>query len=260
MADNVRSVERAVAIIQILSDAGSGLGVSEIGRRLDLSKSTVHRLLSVLVRQGLVQVNAETHAYGLGYRLLQYAAVWLDRIDLRTRALPHLRRLREKCQETVSLNLLVHRQRVAIERLDSSHEMRFVVDLGKPLPLTIGATGKAILAFLPAEEIRRQLKGLRPAQAARLRQDLPEIWRRGFAISHGERISGSGSVSAPIRDHTGRVVASVSILAPSARWTPEASSVYQALVVETAAAISKDLGYLKAAGETARLGGRWRRQ
>lgn len=259
MTQTVRAVERAIAVLQVLSDAGTDLGVSEIGRRLKLSKSTVHRLLSVLRRQGVAQMNPETHAYSLGYRLLQYASVWLDRVDLRTRALPHLRRLREECGETVSLNLLVNGQRVAIERLDSSHEMRFVVDLGKPLPLVIGATGKAILAFLPDDDIHEQLKGLPPAHAAGLRREIPEIRRRGFAVSHGERIPGSGSVSAAIRDHAGRVVASVSILAPSARWTQETSSLYQALVVETAAAISQDLGFIKPAQATAQPGGRRRR-
>jgi DNA-binding IclR family transcriptional regulator len=239
----VRSVGRALAIVQVLADAASELGISEIGRRLGLSKATVYRLLSVLASHGIVRLNPDTRAYGLGFRLLQFAAAWLDRMDIRTRALPHLQKLREKCDETISLNLLVSGQRVAIERLDSSHEMRFVVDLGKPLPLTIGAAGKVLLAFLPDEEIRRQLRTASPTLAARLRQELPEIRRRGFATSQGERIPGSGSVSAPIRDHGGRPVASVSILAPATRFTDEVTAAYQRMVVETVDAISRDLGH-----------------
>ena len=122
----IRAVDRAVQVLDLLAEAGQGLGVTGIARRLRLGKSTTHRLLSSLAKAEMVRLDPRTRVYHLGYRLLQWTSAWLDRMDVRTRALPHLRQLREKSQETVSLNLLEGPVRVAVERLEASQEVRFV--------------------------------------------------------------------------------------------------------------------------------------
>ena len=258
----IRVVDRVVQILDLLAGAGQGLGVTEIARRLRLGKSTTHRLLSSLAKAEVVRLDPRTRLYHLGYRLLQWTSGWLDRMDVRTRALPSLRRLREKCQETVSLNLQEGLARVAVERLEASQEVRFVAELGKPLPLHVGAGGKAILAFLPAAEIDRVLKAARlgPSGAGRVRRALGEIRRSGYAVSFGERIPGSGSVSAPVSNHEGRVIGSVSILSVAVRLSPDTVRSYGELVRQAAEAVSRDLGWggPEAAGESGRPTGEGR--
>jgi IclR family acetate operon transcriptional repressor len=238
-------VDRVVQLLDLLAEAGQGVGVTEIAGRLRLGKSTTHRLLTSLARAGVVRVDPAARLYHLGYRLLQWTAGWLDRLDARTRALPHLRHLQEKCQETVSLNLQEELTRVAVERLETSQEVRFVADVGKPLPLHTGAGGKAILAFLPPPEIDRVLAAAAlPTGAERaLRRTLGDIRRSGSAVSFGERVPGSGAVSAPVFNHQGRVIGSVSILSVAVRLSPDTVRSHAELVRQAAGAISRDLGW-----------------
>jgi len=132
-----------------------------------------------------------------------------------------------------------------VERLEASEEVRFVADLGKPLPLCVGAGGKAILAYLPGAEIDGVLKAARlPARkVAALRRALAEIRRSGCAVSFGERVPGSGSVSAPVFNHEGRVIGSVSILTVAVRLSPDTVRAYRELVRQAAEAVSRELGW-----------------
>jgi DNA-binding IclR family transcriptional regulator len=219
--------------------------VTELAGRVGLRKSSTHRLLTALTRAQLVRYDALARRYTLGFRVLRWTASWLDRLDVRTHALPHLRTLRDKCEETVSLNLLDGHRRVAVERLETSRELRFVVDLGAPLPLHLGASGKAMLAFLPAEEMEEVLGDARlgPRMRAALRRELAGIRRVGSAVSLGERIPGSGSVAAPVFNHERAVIGSVSILSLAVRLSDDVIRSHRELVRQAGEAISGALGW-----------------
>jgi IclR family acetate operon transcriptional repressor len=238
-------VDRVVQLLDLLAETAGGVGVTEIAGRLGLGKSTTHRLLTSLARVGVARVDPAARLYHLGYRPLRWTSSWLDRLDARTRALPHLRHLREKCQETVSLNLKEGLTRVAVERLEASQEVRFVADVGKPLALHTGAGGKAILAFLSPPEIDRVLEtaGLPAGDERALRRGLAGIRRTGVAVSFGERVPGSGAVSAPVFDHAGQAIGSVSILSVAVRLSPDTVRSHTELVRQAAGAISLDLGW-----------------
>lgn len=240
---HMESLRRFLAILDVLTHAETPLGVTEISRRVRLSKATTYRLLQALACHGLARMQTPEATYGPGFLILELAGAWLDRLDVRAKALPILRHLREKTGETVSLNLLAGHQRVAVEHLEASHELRFVVEVGRPLPLHLGATGKAILAFLPDADIKAILHQARVKNTRRLLEQLARVRTQGFAVSFGERLPGSASASAPIQDHTGRVVGSVSILSTATRFTPEAVRSHQQVIVEAARAISRALGH-----------------
>ena len=252
----IRVVDRVVQLLDLLTETGHGVGVTELAGRLRLGKSTTHRLLTSLVRTGVVRADSDQR-YQPGYRLLRWTSSWLDRMDVRTRALPHLRHLREKCQETVSLNLREDLTRVAVERIEASQEVRFVAEVGRPLPLHVGAGGKAILAFLPPSEIDRILAAVSlPLGSERaLRRALADTRRSGAAVSFGERIVGSGAVSAPVFNHEGQVIGSVSILSVAVRLSPDTVRSYSELVRHAAGEISRDLGWLEAATNGRTAGG-----
>lgn len=239
----MESLRRLIAILDVLVHTEASLGVTEIARRVHLSKATTYRLLKTLTSHGLVREQDPGPTYGPGFRILELAGAWMDRLDVRAKALPILRDLREKSGETVSLNLLVGFQRVAVERLEAPHEIRFVVDLGRQLPLHQGATGKVLLAHLSPEEQQRILRTVEPRRRRKLAAELGEIRARGTAVSFGERIPGSASVSAPVYDHSGRVLACVSILGSAIRFTADTVRRFRSLAVEAARAISWELGY-----------------
>ena len=238
-----QSVERGAAILQTLSQNGS-LGVTDIAKRVDLPKSIAYRLLASLKKVDLVRVDPKSRRYSLGYALLQMAADWLADIDVRNVAMPHLKKLRNDTHETVALNQREGDCRVTVERLDTSFEVRFVVDVGRLLPLHVGAAGKAILAFLLEDEIseivaRIQLSAHKERQ---LMKDLDEIRRLGFADTCGERVAGSRSVSSPIFNHEGVVVASVSVLSLQSRMQRREVNEYRRCVKAAALAISTEMG------------------
>lgn len=239
----MESLRRTVALLDVLVHAETPLGVTDIARRVRLSKATTYRLLKALTSHGLVHRQGPEPTYGPGFRILELAGAWMNRLDIRAKALPVLRHLREKTGETVSLNLLAGHQRVAAEHLEAAHELRFVVELGRRLPLHLGASGKAILAFLPDAEIRAILGEARMKNLRRFLAELARVRAQGFALSFGERLPGSAAASAPILNHMGRVVGSVSILSTASRFTPEAVRSHQQVIVEAAGAISRALGH-----------------
>ena len=243
MSNSNQSVKRGALILKTLSEHGS-LGMTEIARRLDLPKSITHRLLASLKAADLVRIEPGNHRYTLGYGLLQMTADWLARMDVRNLALPHLRHLRDQTHETVALNLRDGGNRVTVERLDTSFEVRFMIDIGRPLPLHVGAAGKAILAFLSHDEIDEVVArvDLSPRKAKRLLEDLDVVRRLGFSDTCGERVIGSRSISAPVFNHEGLAIASVSILSLQSRMQRREVNECRRCIKAAALEISSEMG------------------
>ena len=238
-----QSVERSALVLKALA-AGGSLGVTDVARRVGLPKSVTHRLLSSLRSADLVKVEPKTRRYSLGYGLLQLTADWLASLEVRSVALPYLRDLQLQSRETVALNVRDGDCRVTVERLDTSFEVRFVVDLGRPLPMCVGAAGKAILAFLPDDEVADigSRAGLTSRQESQLLKELCDIRRQGFADTCGERVPGSRSISAPIFNHLDVPIASVSILSLESRMQRREANECRRLLKLTAKEISIQLG------------------
>jgi DNA-binding IclR family transcriptional regulator len=246
----VRSVERALDVLLCFDFETPTLGVSQIARRLHLSKSTVHRLLVALERRGFVRQDAASGAYQPGLQLFRLGRVVQNGMELRAQALPVMRRLQLACGETVNLNIVVGRARVCIEKVESRHDVRHFVELGKPLPLYVGASGKVLLAHLPPQEVAAVLQQARRegrvdgAYLAALPGQLAAIRRRGYAAGAGERVPGAFSVSAPVRDHTGAVVAGLTISGPVLRLRAGDLARFGRMVRAAADEISAAMGYL----------------
>lgn len=258
---SARAAERTLDILLAFLREGRGLGISELSRAVGLPKATVHRLVTVLVTRGFLERDPATAQYRIGLTLFRLGNLFLAQAHIRQIALPVIHELARITGETANLNVVIDRRRVCIEKTESTHDIRHAVELGRPLPLYAGASGKVLLAYLPDEEIRAVLaEGLRRltartvASAQRLRRDLAEIRRRGYAVSSDERVEGASAVSAPVRDGTGRVVAGLTISGPTYRFVERARE-YAALVREGARRISTALGYSEAAPAGGRTAG-----
>ncbi len=246
---SAKAVERALDILlEFLNHTGE-IGITDLSRRLRLPKATVHRLVATLGSRAFVAKNTETAKYRLGLSVFRLGSQFLDQLDVRKAALAVMKELAEQTAETVNLNIVRERRRVCIEKIESTHDIRHFVELGRPVPLYAGASGKVLLAHLDQAEIAAIIaEGLRPLtprtviSAVKLQQELAEIRRRGHATSVDERVVGAASVSAPIRDAAGGVVAGLTISGPSYRFTHDSVGRFIDLVVHGAAEISLALG------------------
>lgn len=245
MPQYIQSIERAARVLRSLSEGGKLMGVTEIANKVNLGKSTVHRILTSLLKATLVRVDLTSRKYTLGYGLLQLTDGLLRGSEISIIALPYLQNLRQKTGETVSLNVREGNHRVVIERLDTSHEIRYVAEIGRPLPLHVGAGGKAILAFMEEAEIFSALEVAKMSkkQFQFLNEELEEIRTIGSAYTLGERLPGAGSISAPIFTHHGTAIASVNVLCLESRLKTKTIRDFRQLIQVTAMDISEELGW-----------------
>jgi DNA-binding IclR family transcriptional regulator len=247
---HAKAVERALDILLVFLHAPHELGITDLSRSLKLPKATVHRLVTTLAARGFLTRDNATARYQVGLTLFRLGTLFAAQADVRRAALPVIRDLAQATGETVNLNVVINRRRVCIEKLESTHDIRHAVELGRPSPLYAGASGKLLLAFLPDGEIDAILAEGMPAltprtivSATRLRRQLEEIHRRGYATSSDERVAGASAVSAAVRDGSGRVAAGLTISGPTYRFTPTRQRRYIRLAAAAAERISAALGF-----------------
>jgi DNA-binding IclR family transcriptional regulator len=160
--------------------------------------------------------------------------------------------LHKVTEETISLYIPDGDARVCIERLESPQMVRMVARVGERMPFYAGASGKALLAFLPPEQQKTILKNVPLERLTTstiqdpkvLLHELALIQERGYAFSQGERVEGASSVAAPIFNATGKVIGAINISGPSTRFSKQKIQEYAALLVQATGHISKAMGYL----------------
>ena len=226
------------------------LGVSELARKLDLGKSTVHRLLVTLTSERLLEQDPYSGKYRLGIAMHDLGQAVSRRLDLHEAVIPPMEQLRNTTGETVHTAVLDDREVVYVERLDSPQTLRLFLEVGRRNDAHSTATGKCLLAYLPEDELDRILKGWKlPAKTAhtitsqaKIRSELTEIRKRGYAENRHESGLGVISIAAPIRDLMGNVVASMSVAGPDTRMEAAMQNSIQG-VVQAAAIASHRLGF-----------------
>jgi len=225
-ADGLQSLARGLDVLRLLAD--SACTVDELGRALGMPRSTAYRTLVALRDRHLVERDPRGPRYTLGYGILRLARALLGRVPVREIALPTMRELAASVEETAVLTVRDGRYGVAIESIEASGPVRVAPAPGERVPLHVGAPMKALLAFLPADEIEAYVK--RPlerptaraiAEPGKLRAHLAQIRRRGYAESWEEVYPGAVGVAVPILDPDGVPVASLAVAGPVHRFTPE---------------------------------------
>jgi DNA-binding IclR family transcriptional regulator len=238
-----RSVDRALAVLCSFSRETPALGVTALSTRLDLTKSTVHRLLQVLMARGLVAQDPDHRRYTLGYRILALASAVPGEADLRQVSRPHMQWLRSATEETIALYAVAGDVRVCLDELESPQMLRMSAGIGRCFPLDRGAASKALLLDGPgdADQWRRATHTLSAARRAELSAELEQARARGYTQSQGETVPGAASLAAPIRGADGRIVAALNVGAPASRFTPEVAVRSAAALLAAAASIERDL-------------------
>jgi len=250
-AYTVKSLVKALNILEVLADEDVPYTLTQLSRRLHLHVSTVHRLLVNLVRHGFVEEDMVSGGYQLSYRVLRMGLRVLDRVDFRRAASPLLRDLNLRTQETVHLAILQETQAISIEKFDSPQAVGLDTRLGRVMPLHCTGVGKTLLAY-QGEDLLNQIvqsPGLTPMTAhtitglAQLRRELERIREQGYALDQEEAVDGLRCVAGPVFTHTGQIVAAFSVTGLATRLTPARLPEIAQLVRETSQQISYRLGY-----------------
>ncbi len=248
----VKSVGRALDIIDLVSAKKGGLGVTEIANQIDINKSSVYRILSTLAQYGYIEQDADTGKYKLGYKFLEVSSKLLDSIDLRMEAKPFLQELERETNEVIHLVVYDQGEVVYIEKLEGTETLRTHSRVGKRAPMHCTSVGKAILAHLPSTTVMDIIdrKGLPMhtentiTEKESFLKELNGIKQKGYALDLEENEYGITCIAAPIFDHLGRVVASVSISGPTMRMTEERLESLKEKMLHASKEISARLGYI----------------
>ena len=246
------SVANAIRLLTSFSGQENELGITTLASRLRLAKSTVHRLAATLTSAGFLEQNSETGKYRLGVALFELGALVRRRMDVANEARPKLRELLEKTGETVQLGIVDHYSVLYVYEMESPRAIRMAAAVGGRAPLHCTAVGKVLLAFQPPDYVKQVIERGLSAYTAKTvtKRDaalgmLEEVRLREHAIDDEESEGGLRAVAAPVRNHSGAVIAALGVAAPVQRMSKKVMHTCVPSVIETANAVSARLGYLQ---------------
>lgn len=245
------SVKRAITILEYLAKAEEPKELAAISRDLVMNKSTVYRFLSTLAEAGYVRQESNTGRYTLGSRIAWLSAKFLEKMDIRQLARPILEDLARESGETIHLAILDRDEVVYIDKIDGKQALIMAARVGSRTPVHSTALGIAMLANLPESEWRRYVAevGLKPrtrntivdpeAFFDRLRQ----VQKQNYAIDNAENQEGIRCVATPVRDHTRKTIAALSISGCTVTLALAKLESFVPLAQKAALAISERLGF-----------------
>ena len=249
---SVQSIDRALRLLEVVCVAERPISLAHVSARVKLHKPTVHRLLQSLGQHGMIIQDPESKAYRPGLKLFELSNAVLRNMELRTQALPELAELNRRTNETVHLAVLDEGDVIYIDKEESQHTIRMFSAIGKRGPAHCTGVGKVLLAYLPLDELQRVLSQKKLKRftsrtittVAAMRRELDLIRERGYAIDDTEHEPEIRCAACPIRDHSGRVVAAMSLTAPTLRMSRDRIEAMAPLVREYADRISRKMGYV----------------
>jgi len=240
-----------LAILDLLSFEGPDLSLGEVSDKLELHKSTVHRLIMVLERHKLIERNSLNGRYRLGLKLFELGTRAVSRLDLRERARPVLERLVLETSETVHLGILDDTEVLYLDKVEPARSVRMSSSVGRRNPAYCTAMGKSILAYLTEAKVEAIVRkhGLKAMTAntitslLELKAELAGIRERGYAVDNEEIEEGVRCVGCVVRDFSGGPVAAISVSAPAFRISREKAKNLSRPVIAAANTLSAELGY-----------------
>jgi DNA-binding IclR family transcriptional regulator len=244
----IKVFQRGLRLLELLAVADQGIGVLELAQRLDLPASTVHRILRTFQQEGYVRQDDAKH-YGLSTKILALARRFLQGIDLRGVAIPHLQSLRDKIGETAYLAVRDGCEAVSLEVVCSPSNVRVMALVGDRWPLYSSAVGKVLLSAASDQELTAFVRQAAPKKLTphtltslrQLRAEMTRIRKTGYALDNQEHVLGVRCGAAPIIDGNGAVVAAIGIAGPVFRIEGPRIKVVAQAIRETADAISAAL-------------------
>lgn len=241
----IQSVDRAIRVLTALQGARR-MSLSELAGRLELAPSTTHGIVRSLVEHGMVVQERGSSRYQLGPAVLRLGNVYLDTLELRSKAIPWAEDLARRTGLAVRTGVLLIDDVVIIHHEPRPDGSRQMPEVGIVIPVHASALGKAMVAFLPEDEKRiltselRSMTGETITSPDELRNQLDEVRSGGIAVEQDEAVLGESSLASPVFDSYGEAVGAIGVVIPSGNDL--ASHNASDLVRDTARAVSRELG------------------
>lgn len=237
-----RSLDRALDILELLSDTREGLSLSEICTTLSLPKSSVYSLVHTLSNRKYLKLNHNTGKYSIGIKLFEVGVSYQENTDLYDEVRKIVRYISRESNEAVHLAVLDGTEVIYLMKEEGTHTIRMASSIGRRLPAHATAVGKALLSGLSDDEIRDLYQDIHLvkvtshtiSEVEKLIEQLRQTRVRGYASEQEESTENITCVAAPIRNSTGSVCAAVSISVPVFRIEEENMKYYTKLIVEGA--------------------------
>jgi IclR family transcriptional regulator, KDG regulon repressor len=245
----IAAIDRALKLLEIVAEKQS-IGLSELTRLSGTTKTLAFRMATTLEARGYLLKDPEERTYSLGYKPLYLSEQMQSHSPLVRVANPLLDELSARTRENVSLLVRDGLATLCLAIRQSPQPIRLYAELGRQGPLHVGGGPKLLLAFAPDEiqeaVLAAPLTSYTPSTIVdpkRLKTLLKRIRQQGYNVSHGDLDPGAFSVATPVRDHGGRVVASLSVAGPQSRLTRDLEGLYIRMLIEAAGEISAKLGW-----------------
>ncbi|WP_017729151.1 IclR family transcriptional regulator [Halalkalibacterium ligniniphilum] len=242
----IQSIELGYVILKTISSANKPLTITEISKACDMQKSQLYRYLISLCRIGFLEKSDDLR-YSLGSELTLIGLRGLEKIDIRVKALPYIKKLNELLDETVSLAIWVEKEGpIFISWEESKKPINVNVRVGSPAPLTTSATGNIFAAFYPKEKTERLIQqelNTNTVPPEEFEQTLTKVKQAGYAFTQAY-IPGIAAISAPIFDQKDDLVAAISVIGLSGVLDITEESYVTSELLKTAKELSNSLGYV----------------
>ncbi|HTM78250.1 MAG TPA: IclR family transcriptional regulator C-terminal domain-containing protein [Devosia sp.] len=247
---SVQSVERAMALLEVLGEDEEGYRLTDLATRTGLSLSTVHRLLTTLEKRRFVQFDQSDGMWHVGRTAFSVGSAFVRQRNFVAPALPFLRKLRDQTRETANLGIVDDGEMVVLTQIESREIMRAITRVGGRAPLVASGLGKAILAtYSPADVAalvgRNGMPKLTPrslTRASELRRDLDSIRRQGYSVDDEEFVTGLRCVAAVVYNNQAEALCAISVSGLASRLTSERVAGLGQLLQETARDLTLALG------------------
>lgn len=229
---------KIVAVLDEMAKVEGAIGFSDLASRLGIPRPTLHRLVGAMRAEGLVDVQGGR--FVLGPRLVAWSSLAAQRSDLRALARPWLERLTSETGETAAVYVRVADQRICLDRVEGKGMLRPAIRIGESMPLHVGAAGHVILAWsdpLEWDALWQSSERNFPAEGP---VDPPDWWAlrgQGWVLSMRDRDDALSSVSVPVLDAQGRLVAAIDVSGPLSRLTREQLKKFVPRLQEAATAL-----------------------
>ena len=251
MKDLVQSVDRTLSILEILSDYEEGLGITEIALKVDLHKSTVHRLLNTLIYKGYIQQDKYTSKYVCTFKLFELGCKKVSKLDISTVARHDLEELMKRINEVVHLGIREENDIVYISKVEPEKSIKMYTRIGMRKPMYGTAMGRSFMFDLKEEEIDEiwnssnitKFTDKTITNLDDFKLYLNETKIKGYVLDDQEIEEGIRCIGAPIRDYTGKICAALSISSSIFTFTDEKIQEYSSIILKYANKISERLGY-----------------
>lgn len=256
--EGVKSAMRVLDIFELLARYPDGISLSAIAAELHIPKSSAHGLLTTLLARGYLRGGRQERTYRLGVRLFELGSAYMAGADLLADGQEVVRELARACDETVHLAILIDDEVLYIAKEEGTNTIRMASAMGRRFPAHGTGVGKMLLSTLDAVELDQlyppgqPLRSITPhtiTDPLLFRRELAETAARGYATDLEESTPGLCCIAAPIINSEGTVVAAISVSVPSIRFSAERQAVLRPLVLESAARLSRTLGYTPTASD-----------